>query len=192
MKPFLVFLFTLIFYFTTTAQVKPIYFIGDSTTTDKTKATAYGVSGKLSGDSLYMLKMYDLYDNLMQTGTYKDEKLTVPHGRFLYYSYVDDFNYDNETNFYLKDKDRFLSGQGDFVDGRKVGRWVKFFPDLKIFEITNYVLGLKHGEYKVFNRKGKITTAGNYKLDVKEGVWVYDYGKKEYYTDGLLTHTIQN
>ena len=68
------------------AQIKPIYFIGDSVVKDKAKANYYGVTGKLEGENIYVLKMYDLYDNLLQTGFYKDERLTIPHGRFSIYA----------------------------------------------------------------------------------------------------------
>ena len=192
MKPFLVFLFTLIFYFTASAQVKPIYFIGDSITTDKTKATSYGVSGKLSTDTVYRLKMYDLYDNLMQTGSYKDENLTIPHGNFLIYGDIDEFNYEQETTFYVKDKDRFLAEQGDYFDGKKRGRWIQFFPDGKIFRITNYIENFKHGEFKEFNRRGKLVIAGAFKLGLKDGEWSYQSGKKEIYNNDILTYTKEN
>jgi antitoxin component YwqK of YwqJK toxin-antitoxin module len=169
------------------AQVKPIYFIGDSITTNKDEATSYGVAGKLSTESLYVLKVYDLNDNLLLTGFYKDEKLTIPHGRFLLYNELDDFNEENHTNFYIKDKYRFLSEQGDYADGKKINRWVCFFPDGKIFSITNYVEGLKHGEFKIFNRNGKVVTSGVYKLGLKNGEWIYDTRKKEVYVNGILT-----
>ncbi|RZL66907.1 MAG: hypothetical protein EOO93_04660 [Pedobacter sp.] len=192
MKPFLAFLLATMFYLSANAQVKPIYFIGDSITTDKTKATSYGVSGKLSTDTVYRLKMYDLYDNLMQTGSYKDEKLTIPHGNFLIYGDIDEFNYDHGTTFYVKDKDRFLAEQGDYFDGKKRGRWIQFFPDGKIFTITNYLVDFKHGEFKQFNRRGKVVTTGNYKIGIKDGEWSYQTGIKEIYTDGILTYTKQN
>lgn len=179
-------------YLSAFAQVKPIYFSGDSITTDRTKATSYGVSGKLSAENIYVLKMYDLYDNLLQTGFYKDENLTIPHGRFLIYNSVEDFNYENETNFYIKDKDRFLAEQGDYIEGKKVGRWVSFFPDGKIFSITNYIEGLKHGEFKVFNRGGKIVTNGNYVLDLKNGEWTYSRNGRETYVNGVLTGRKEN
>ncbi|RZL49895.1 MAG: hypothetical protein EOP00_06200 [Pedobacter sp.] len=174
------------------AQVKPIYFIGDSITTDQTKATHYAVSGKLSGEDIYVLKMYDLYDNLIQTGFYKDEALAIPHGKFLMYASVNEFNHNHDTNFYFKEKDRFLAEQGSYADGKKIGRWVQFYPDGKIFQITNYIQDIKHGEFKTFNRRGKVMTSGNYKLDLKDGDWNYDNGKKETYVNGIVTFRNQN
>lgn len=186
MMKILILLLVIFFNTAVNAQVKPIYFYGDQITHDKEKATSYAVFGKPSTDSLYVLKLYDLYDNLLQTGFYKDEELKIPHGKFLIYKNVEDFNYDNETNFYIKNKDRFLSEQGDYKDGKKIGRWIQFFPDGKIFSITNYLEGYRHGEYKVYNQRGKLTTVGHYKLDLKDGIWLNNEGKKEIFNNGIL------
>lgn len=186
MKKISVLLFSIFFYCTVNAQVSAIYFYGDQITKDKEKATSYAVFGKLSTDSLYVLKLYDLDDNLLQTGFYKDEELKIPHGKFLIYKSVEDFNYDNETNFYIKNKDRFLFEQGEYKDGKKIGRWIQFFPDEKIFSITTYLEGYRHGEYKVYNRRGKLTTVGHYKLDLKDGIWLNNEGKKEIFNNGVL------
>lgn len=173
------------------AQVRPVYFIGDSLVTDKQKATHYGVFGKVSTDSVYTLKLYDLDDNLIQVGFYADSLLQMPTGKFLYYGSVDDFNDDNDENFYLKDTDRFLAAQGQYVNGKKSGRWFEFFPGGKIKSIQWYVSGLKHGEYKEFNRRGKTAVAGQYETDLKNGEWKYLTGKIENYRMGVLTATKQ-
>lgn len=167
------------------AQVKPLYFYGDSIIADSTKATSYGIFGKLSTEEIYVLKRYDFYDNLLQTGTFKDDSLKVPHGKFSYYNFVDDFNEENGTYFYLKQSNRYLSDQGSYNNGFKVGRWITFYPDGKILAILNYVNGLKQGEYKVFDRKGKPKVEGQYLLDLKSGTW--RTGKKiQIYTEGRL------
>lgn len=186
MKKILFLLYFISFYFTTNAQVKSIYFHGDQITQDKDKATSYAVYGKPSTDSLYVLKLYDIYDNLLQTGFYKDEELKLPHGKFLIYKSVEDFNYDNETNFYIKNKDRFLFEQGEYKDGKRIGRWIQFFPDGKIFSITNYLEGFRHGEYKVYNQRGKLATVGHFKLDLKDGIWLNSDGLKQIFNNGVL------
>ncbi|RYF98112.1 MAG: hypothetical protein EOO07_38615, partial [Chitinophagaceae bacterium] len=133
------------------AQVKPVYFHGDSIVLDSTKASSYGVFGKVSTEDIYVLKVFDFDDNLLVTGAYKDDKLKVPHGKFSYYQYVDDFNDENNTNFYLEESIRFLREQGSFNNGFRIGRWLTFYPDGKIFTIVNYVNGLKQGEYKKYD-----------------------------------------
>jgi antitoxin component YwqK of YwqJK toxin-antitoxin module len=160
------------------AQVKPIYFRGDMMVKDSTIATSYGIYGKLSNEDLWVIKRYDLYDNLMLTGSYKDEEFNIPHGEFTYYSDVDKFNETNETNFTLKGRTRFIVGRGRFEDGLQTGRWITFFPDEKIRTITTFVKGVKHGPYYEYNRRGKIKVSGNYKLNEKDGKWIENYKQK--------------
>ncbi|MEE1943924.1 hypothetical protein VRU48_02315 [Pedobacter sp. KR3-3] len=179
-------LFLLLACFGVRAQVRPIYFIADSITTDKSKATHYGVFGKISTDTLWTFKLYDLRNNLVQVGTFADSLLMVPVGKFSYYGSVDDFNYDHNTHFYFKQTDRFLAEQGQYVAGKRSGRWVEFFPDGKILSITVYLAGLKHGEYKLFNQRGKLLVAGQHDLDLRDGEWKYLEGKKETYKSGEL------
>ena len=64
MKKIFVLLFGVFFYCAANAQVAPIYFYGDQVISDSTLATSYGVYGKLSGEELYVLKMFDLENNL--------------------------------------------------------------------------------------------------------------------------------
>ncbi len=168
------------------AQLKPIYFLGDLVISDSTQATSYGVYGKLTGEELYVLKTFDLANNLKLTGSYKDAKLTIAHGNFVYYEDVDIFNRVNGTNFVLKEKGRFISGKGAFIDGYQNGRWLNFFPDGRIKSVATYVMGMKHGFFGTYNRRGKTIIAGAYKLDKKDGEWFYGNKLKEIYDNGVL------
>ncbi|MES2653459.1 MAG: hypothetical protein V4663_17105 [Bacteroidota bacterium] len=175
------------------AQLKPIYFRGETIVQDSTLATAYGVYGKLSGDGLYALKIFDLNNNLKATGTYKDEDLKIPHGAFVYYEDVDFFNVANNENFAIKGKNRFVSGKGTFADGQLTGRWVSFFPNGKIMNVTTYVRSVKHGFHGKYNRNGKIITSGAYYVGEKDGEWLSNNGKiKEMYVKGVKQEYSKN
>ena len=168
------------------AQLKPIYFVGSTVVQDSTKATSYGIYGKLSGEDLYVLKIYDLDDNLTTTGSYKDQDLKIAHGAFVYYADVNIFNRMNHTSFTLKGKTRYITGKGNFVDGDQHGRWISFFPDGKIMSVTTYVKGIRHGFYGKYDRRGKMLVSGNYKLDEKDGEWQYREGRdKEFFINGI-------
>lgn len=173
----------------TYAQVKPLYFFGDNLTTDSTKATAYGVFGKTSDSELWIMRKFDLDNNLLITGTYKDTTLNIPHGQFVYYSAIDFFNQLNNERFAIKDRSRFLSTKGAYEDGVKVGRWIDFFPDGQIRAILTYVKGVKHGGFMVYTRKGELLMSGLYANDQKEGEWIDRRGRKEikeFYVNGEL------
>ncbi len=168
-------------------QYKPIYFRGENIVADSTIATSYGVYGKLSGEDLYAIKVFDLQNNLITTGTYKDERLKIAHGAFVYYKSVNEFNEMNAANFVLKDdKVRFVSGKGNFVNGNRSGRWIAFFPDGRIMNVTTYVNDVKHGFFGSYTKKGKIIISGAYYMGEKDGEWLYDNGKvKEYFVKGV-------
>ena len=176
------------------AQLKPIYFIGESLTKDSTLATSYGIYGKLSGEDLYALKIFDLDNNLKTTGTYKDENLKIAHGAFVYYADVYLFNRVNGTNFILKGKTRFITGKGSFVDGRQTGRWISFFPDGKIMNVTTYLNGVKHGFYGTYDKRGKTIVSGAYNTGQKDGEWLYNNSKvvKETFIKGVKQQEIKN
>lgn len=168
------------------AQENPVYFLGDKIISDPKFATFYGVFGKLSSSNTYALKVYDIYNNLVKTGTYKDETLKIPHGKFSYYAFIDIFNEWHGTEFSVKKTDRFLSEQGKFDNGNRHGIWLTFYPDGKVMSIINYINGYKHGEFSLFDKDGNTLIFGNYKLDVKENVWnYYKEGFTETYVNGL-------
>ena len=159
------------------SQAKPIYFNGNRITNDANQATSYGVYGKLSGQELWVLKRYDFYDNLMFSGVYQDEQLTKPHGKFIFYGSIFDYNDQNFTNFKNPATDRYITQEGEFVDGLEQGKWVDFFPDGRIMGYRNYVNGKLEGETAFFNYKGRRMFVGQYKNGLKTGTW-YDLKKK--------------
>ena len=150
-------------------SVKPIYFSGDKVVSDPEYATSYGIVGKLSSDSIYVLKRYDLDDNLLMTGQFKDDILTIPHGDFLFYSDVTTFNIANSTYFNLKGKTRFISQRGKFVEGYEQGAWYFYFPNGSISQQMNFRNGLLEGEFVVYSPKGRKETVGKYADGKKHG-----------------------
>ena len=168
------------------AQYKPIYFRGAEVVADSTMADSYGVYGKLSGEGLYAIKIFDLDNNLITTGTYKDEKLKIPHGAFVYYSSISSFNDASLTNFQIKDKARFISGKGSFIDGKKTGRWISFFPDGKIMNVTTYLNDVRHGFFGTYTKRSRPIVTGNYYAGKQDGEWLYDNDRrKEIYIRGV-------
>lgn len=175
------------------AQVKPIYYYGNKVTSDSTKATSYGIYGKVPGQELWILKKYNLYDELLSTGTFKDEILTIKHGVFSFYSDVDDFNYQHNTTFNLKDRYRFLAQQGRYENGLEVGKWYLYYPNGALMTLATYDNGVKNGEYASYDKSGYVVQKGNYVKGEKDGEWWYDRGRrKQVFKNGELVQAEKN
>ncbi|WP_199138648.1 toxin-antitoxin system YwqK family antitoxin [Pedobacter sp. ASV12] len=186
MKKYLIFSVLCMLGLTVVAQ-KPIYFVGDGVTSDAARATSYGIYGKLSTEDVWILKRYDLYDNLMQTGSYKDENLTIPHGQFVFYMDLAYFNMLGKENFKLKNKTRFKYQEGSFVDGLEQGTWTLFYPDGNILNIQHYKNGQLDGEFKTLDRYGRVVVSGHFVAGKKEGEWITEKGTKiETYEEDVL------
>ncbi|RZJ80012.1 MAG: hypothetical protein EOO47_08990 [Flavobacterium sp.] len=187
MKKISILLFFVSFYFVTNAQVAPIYFYGNQVTQNKEKATSYAVYGKLSTGDIYTFKRFDLYDNLLQTGSFSDESLAVPHGKFTFYSDVNEFNLLYKQSFTIKGKTRFVSQEGNFVNGVEQGKWLLYFPDGNVFNSQEFVDGKLDGKFLTFDRYGKTIVSGNYVLGEKDGEWLFEKDKiREVWNNGVL------
>lgn len=159
------------------SQTKTIYFYNDQLIADPSVATAYGIYGKLSGKALWVLKKYDLDDNLIVSGSYKDEQLAEPHGKFTHYGSISRYNYQNSTNYTTQVTDRYITIEGEYRDGLQVGRWYSYFPDGSVMKYFNAVNGKLHGEIRGFDYKGQTVFLGQYENGLKVGTW-YDVLKR--------------
>lgn len=181
----IVFLISLILTLTAAlkAQVKTIYYMGDRVISDTTLvssfSTSFAVYGKLSTDSLYFYKRYDIENNLMITGSFMDEGLKIPHGKFKFYNYVATFNDTHNTAFTFIDKNIFVSEEGAYDNGVNSGRWTSYYPDGKVFKTVKFENGLKQGEFVAYDEKGRTEILGNYIDDKREGEWLLKRGKRK-------------
>lgn len=78
----------------------------------------------------------------------------------------------------------------DYKNGRKNGRWIKYFPDGKISTSGFYVNDTLQGPFQVYDINGQLLMKGQYKNALQEGVWItYDslgnLQKKEIFHGGL-------
>lgn len=191
MKNYCFFFLLLIGYFGANAQVTPIYFVGDQVVSDKGIANSYAVYGKLSTEDLWIYKRYDLHDHLMQTGSYKDAALTIPHGKFIFYMDVERFNSLYDTNFKLKGTGRFISQIVTFVNGVAHGRWLLFYPDGNVLNSQDVLNGNLNGEFITYDRLGNIEVKGNYVNGEPDGDWIFNGGvQKVVYEKGVVKSSV--
>jgi len=120
------------------AQTKKVYLTkSGSYTSNSKKAVSYVLVQNLGGDSAYMASLYDINNNLTAKGTYKDESLTIPTGKFVYYKNTPNGNY--------------KSAVGYFLNGRRIGSWYDYSPDGQVIAEYNYENNTLNGVYKVYN-----------------------------------------
>lgn len=172
------------------AQVKSVMFDSkDIITQDSSRAVSYAVFGKLSGDSLYTFKRFDFEGILLSTGSFKDDSLQVPHGKFIYYDWITPENNPLTYEYEINGKERYVQLTGSFTDGVKTGRWIAFYPNGTIKQVVTYKQGIVQGAYQLFSISGKLLVSGLYVLGKKNGTWTIDGGKQEneYVNDQLIS-----
>ena len=119
-------------------------------------------SGKVNGPA----RSLNEDGSVAVTAVYKDDRLHGPQKR------------------YLKGK---LAGEGQFLEGRKSGRWVEYFPDGKPEEVFQYRNDLLEGPSLRYFANGKVSRESTFKDGQPVGLetqWTED-GKKAWEIDHL-------
>ncbi|MGY0041432.1 toxin-antitoxin system YwqK family antitoxin [Pedobacter sp. NJ-S-72] len=190
MKRILLCFFFLFAGVSTYAQIKTVFLDAkDQLTPDSTLAATYGVLGKVSGDSLYTFKKFDFEGILLASGSFRDDHMEIPVGKFVYYGWITPENNNRNDSFEINGRERFVELVGSYEDGRRNGRWITFYPDGKMKQIITFSQGIIHGPYLAFDIDGKQQVSGLYQSGKKEGTWTLNDGKQEneYVNDQLVS-----
>lgn len=172
------------------SQVKSVMFdIKDVMTLDSAKAVTYAVFGKVQGDSLYTFKKFDFEGILLASGTFRDDSLQIPHGKFIYYNWITPDNNPMSYEFEINGKERYVESTGTFTNGLKTGRWATYYPNGAMKQIATYAQGVLQGAYQEFSLTGKVKVSGLFVMGKKHGTWTLDEGKQEneYVNDQLIS-----
>ncbi|TCC91676.1 hypothetical protein EZ428_07920 [Pedobacter frigiditerrae] len=160
---------------------------------DSAKATSYiVVFAKTNSDTVYRMEQYSLENLLIVSGSFKDEALSIPHGKYVYYiisretkkgSFSKANNYQDTT--YNKPIGHYLDAKGEFLNGKMNGEWLHYFKNESVKRVETFNNDVLNGSYREFWENGKLMLSGNYKNGVKDGVWQQDGGLYEItYQDG--------
>lgn len=165
------FLINLLLTVVASAQVSKIYINSKGKfITEPKGAVSYALIDKLS-DTAYQVRTYDMKDTILTEGTYKDELLNIPNGKFSYYL-------DKKLDPALEgvstaETGNFVWRVGYFANGVKTGMWVDFWKrGLKKYSFV-YKVDKLNGRYRRYDYKNNnyITEEGNYVDNDKEGEW---------------------
>jgi hypothetical protein len=179
--------------FSASSQVRSIMLdIQDRITADSAEMVNYAVFGKITGDSVYTFKKFDLDGILLASGSFKDDSLKVPHGKFTYYNWITPDNNLVNAGFDINGKERFIETAGIFLEGQRNGRWISFYADGKIKQVITFYKDIAHGAYQFFSSDGKQQVAGMYISGKKNGTWILKGGKQEdTYARGQLISSLK-
>jgi len=139
-------------------------------TDNKALAASYAVVEKLPGDSVWSVKQFNMRDIILTSGFFKDQNMSIPTGKFIYYHKVDfspDINYGASG---VIDTLNHIQTTGYFVDGEKSGVWIDYSYGRKS-ELHTYRKGQLNGLYQHYGNDGKVSLEGYYVSDHKEGDW---------------------
>ncbi|QNR86314.1 hypothetical protein H9N25_07900 [Pedobacter riviphilus] len=151
-------------------------------TLDSIRNNSRFVVEKLASNSAWIVHEYDTQDSIITIGTFKDEKLTIPSGRFKYYEYnpphlLITYNYTtHKADTVIVPAKNSLKMVGYFVDGEKTGIWTTFNNSNEKIITQTFEHGKLNGLYESYSG-GKISISGNYVDDMREGGWYILSGK---------------
>ncbi len=142
---------------------------GDFSPTDSAHAVVYMTCTHVS-DTAWVVKLYGMDDTIKQTGTYKDEKLSIPHGKFVIYMKSHSMAR-NETAKTVDTLNRIWQ-TGYYKNGIKDSTWTEYFKDGYPEHISTYANGMLNGLHENYRFDTHTRSAkGNFKNDKKDGEW---------------------
>lgn len=161
---------------------------------DSARADSYFLITKAATDSVWSVNQFAMSGWLMAIENYKDEKLTIRHGRFTYYALLGPsvrvtYNFELHRIDTIHSSGHIVTSRGSYINGKKWGEWMEYDTlSGGVKTEGNYKAGKLNGPYKMFGVNGRISFEGNYTDGLKEGEWHL------YASDGQLmqTYTYQN
>jgi len=118
---------------------------------DPKGAVSYILIQKLDGDSAFAVRQYDMHDTIMTSGMYKDELLTIPNGKFVFYHkehLSEKFKKDFPT--LAKDTNNYVENAGYYLNGKREGTWLHYSSKGVIAQRSTYVNDKMNGPFSTF------------------------------------------
>lgn len=121
--------------------------------------------------SLLFISLFSILNIAAQEKVWLDvnENITTKE-KALYYRVSSNDNSKNQLviDYYISGK---KAKEAYFVNGKKEGKYVAFYPTSEVKTTGRFKDGLKEGIWKVYSKSGKIKEKGKYVKGEKVGVW---------------------
>jgi antitoxin component YwqK of YwqJK toxin-antitoxin module len=152
------------------AQIKRAFLTAEGKYTAKPKRAASYVLIQKLDDSAYVVRLYDMHDTVLMQGTFKDELMTIPEGKFFFYR-KDHYNMKFRT---ISDADKpdtnnYISQIGYFLNGSLNGTWISYSSSGIVGSVVTFENGKRNGLYQYY-MDGNLLE-GNFVDNKKEGNW---------------------
>jgi TonB family protein len=151
------------------AQVHKIFLNKNGKVTkDSAKAFEYILCQKEGADSLWSYVKLDRRGIPIEKGTYLDEELTIPNGKFVYYQTIIEQKKIDEHHSSI-DTIIGIKQTGFYENGLKEGYWVSYFPNGQKQSIKPFANNQLNGLVEEYDDEGKIFSRSNYINGLREG-----------------------
>jgi len=121
----------------------------------------YYENGKLKADISYSLDQGEMKE-YYPSGRLKARGIVISNKKSGFWQYFDE---ENEN----------LQAEGNYVDGKKTGRWKTYFASGRLASEGPYVNDQPSGEWLYYFEQGGLNMRGNYIGGQKEGTWLSYY-----------------
>lgn len=76
-----------------------------------------------------------------------------------------------DGTYHGKSEDRNGNLEGEYKNGRKEGKWKRYFLNGTVSEEGKYCNGIREGEWRFYHHDGSLKSEGSYVCGKKEGDW---------------------
>ncbi len=135
-------------------------------------ATSFAIVTPIPEDSAWFVRQFDMKDSILSSGYYKDEQLTILHGKFVYYHKVSVNRGYSFMGEIVVDTVNRIKSEGYYINGLKTGTWLEYFSQGGKSFLNTYDNGLLDGLFQSYdNITGNVVVEGYYVNDKREGDW---------------------
>lgn len=164
---------------------------------DSSKAASYMILfEKKQSDSVFKMNQFSIEDILLTSASFKDSALSIPHGKFEYYSLIRNnvSGRDVLKNIIpVKPIGSFLESEGHYSSGKKSGIWTEYDSEGRVKTIETYVDDVLNGDYAQYDINNNVIVRGEYINNLREGRWVVFGGSQDdIYKNGKVIKVIKN
>ncbi len=146
----------------------------------------YSENGTVADASLYypnsFLASRGRYINQLKEGKWKFFSSSTSGVPVSEEEYLNDKKNGISVKFY---PDSTIAEKISYINDSKEGEWLKYYPDGSVNLRTNYTDNMLNGDFEAYFENGKPEMIGRYKDDLRDGTWTI------YFKDGRVRFKIE-